>query len=74
MQIFPTKVVQKIKIHAVCSITPPHPENLVVYDIQGNVEKYGTPTHTENGNIIRSMHFACCIAKEHPTVEIPSIH
>jgi hypothetical protein len=73
-KIFPTKVVQKIKIHAVCSITPhPHPQKSCSLWCTGNVEKYGMPRQTKDGNIIWSMRFTCCITKATETLRIYNI-
>ena len=34
---FQTKVVEKIKTHILCSVTPPHPQNRAVYEIMWKI-------------------------------------
>jgi len=55
-KMFQIKVVEKIKTHSLCSVTPA-PENRAVYQIM--CEKYGRARQVTDNNIIRRMRFAC---------------
>ena len=61
-EMFHTKVVEKVKTHILCSITPPPlpRESCRFWD---NVEKYGTAVRTTVDNVIRRMLFACWVTK-----------
>jgi hypothetical protein len=59
-KMFQIKVVEKIKTHSLCSVTPPPaPENRAVYEMTW--EKYGRARQVTDNNIIRRMRFACWI-------------
>jgi hypothetical protein len=58
-EIFQTKVVEKIKIHILCSITF-FRKSCRLWDY---VEKYGTARQATDDNIIRRMRFACWVTK-----------
>jgi hypothetical protein len=61
-EMFQTKVVEKIKPHVLCSITPP-PSPRKECCLWDNVEKYCRAGQATDGNIIRRMRIACWIPK-----------
>jgi hypothetical protein len=58
-KVFQTKLTEKMKTHILCSITF-FRKSCPLCD---NVEKYGAAREVTDDNIIRHMHFACCISK-----------
>jgi hypothetical protein len=58
-EMFQTKFVEKIKTHALCSVTF-FRKSCCLWD---NVEKYGTPRQATDDNITGFMRFACWITK-----------
>jgi hypothetical protein len=59
LEMFQTKVVEKIKTHILCSITF-FRNSCCLWD---NVEKYGTARQATDGIMIRRMHLACWVTK-----------
>jgi hypothetical protein len=55
-----TKVVDKMKLHILCSLTFFPPKICRLWD---NVEQYGRPRQTTGEKIMRRMRFACWITK-----------
>jgi hypothetical protein len=59
LEMFRTKVVDKIKSDVLCSVTFFRKS----YRLRGNVEKYGTAKQATEENKIRRMRFACWMTK-----------
>jgi hypothetical protein len=49
---FQTKVIENIRIHILCSKSPPTPENCAVYD---KIEKYGRAGQASDDNTAHAL-------------------